>query len=102
VLDLLNINKNNSDQLISCFGNRFSTGEIQKSEEHKNCQSFITQNRFLDLSWEIIYEDVSSFCSNINSVKILMKISILDIGLLEKQSINLVFDEKKFEVNNFN
>ena len=83
------------------MGNKFNTSEIQSQvQEERKSPSLIAENRFYDIKWEIIFEDTSSFCANINSLKILVKLMFININSLEKQSISLIFDEKKFEVNN--
>jgi hypothetical protein len=84
------------------MGNKFNTSEVQsgvKDEKNTTLPSLITENRFYDIKWEIIYEDVSSFCSNITSLKILVKLIFINVNTLVKESVNLIFDEKKFEVN---
>jgi len=58
----------------------------------------ILENKFYDLTWEILLEDSSSVSNDISLVKILVKIIYLNIPSLEKKELNLIMDEKSFEV----
>jgi len=78
------------------MGNKFNTNEVQTQSKNP---SLVSENRFYDIKWEIIYDDSSSFCTNITSLKILVKLIFLNLNTLSKESVNLIFDEKKFEVN---
>jgi hypothetical protein len=62
----------------------------------------IVENKFYDLTWEILLEDSSSFSNDISLVKILVKIIYINIPNLDKKELNLIFDEKNFEVLNTN
>jgi hypothetical protein len=59
----------------------------------------IVENKFYDLTWEIILEDSSSVSNDISLVKILIKLHYLNLPTLEKKELNLILDEKSFEVN---
>ena len=61
----------------------------------------ILENKFYDLTWEILLEDSSSVSNDISLVKILVKIIYLNIPSLEKKELNLIMDEKSFEVLNY-
>ena len=60
----------------------------------------ILENKFYDLTWEILLEDSSSVSNDISLVKILVKIIYLNLPSLEKRELNLIMDEKSFEVKN--
>ena len=60
----------------------------------------ILENKFYDLTWEILLEDSSSVSNDISLVKILVKIIYLNLPSLEKKELNLIMDEKSFEVKN--
>ena len=49
---------------------------------------------------EILLEESSSVSNDISLVKILVKIIYLNLPSLEKKELNLIMDEKSFEVKN--
>jgi hypothetical protein len=58
----------------------------------------IVDNKFLDISWEIVLEDQSSKSLDISQVKIVVKISYMSVSKLAKKELNLIFDENTFDV----
>jgi hypothetical protein len=59
---------------------------------------FIVDNKFLDLSWEILLEDQSSKSLDISQIKIVVRISYMSVSELGKKELNLMFDENTFDV----
>lgn len=56
----------------------------------------IMENKFLDLKWEIVFDDSSSKTQNISQIKIRVKIIYLNICTLTKKQLTLVLNEKEF------
>lgn len=62
--------------------------------------SILCGNKFTDIYWEIIFDESSNFTDNISQVKILLKISYINMNTLNKGNLNLILDEHSFNVNN--
>lgn len=50
------------------------------------------------MDWQIVLEDTSSITNDINLIKILIKIVYINTTTLEKKELNIILDEKTFEV----
>ena len=72
------------------------------SQSKDKLNHLIVDNKFLDISWNIVLEDQSSKSMDISQVKIEVKIRYLSVGKLEKKELNLLFDENTFDVNYIN
>ena len=72
------------------------------SENKDVLKNFIVDNKFLDLTWEILLEDQSSVSLDISQVKIIVRIIYMSVSNLKKLELNLVFDENTFDVIIFN
>ena len=70
------------------------------SRNKKQCPNSITKlildNKFLDLNWEIIFDDSSDKTVNISQIKILLKISYINLSNMEKSELNLILNEEEF------
>lgn len=70
------------------------------SRNKKECPSSITKlildNKFLDINWEIMFDDSSDKTPNISQLKILVKISYLNLSLMKKEELNLLLNENEF------
>ena len=66
----------------------------------KDCPSSITKlildNKFLDINWEIIFDDSSDQTPNMSQIKILVKLSYLNLSLMQKEELNLILNENEF------
>ena len=66
----------------------------------KECPSLITKlildNKFLDINWEIILDDSSDQTLNMSQIKILVKLSYLNMSLMKKEELNLILRENEF------
>ncbi len=66
----------------------------------KQCPDSITKlildNKFLDINWEIIFDDSSDKTPNMSQLKILVKISYLNLSLMKKEELNLLLNENEF------
>jgi hypothetical protein len=50
------------------------------------------------LKWDVIFEDQSSLTNDISQIKILLKLNYLNLPTLEEKELELLFDEKSFDV----
>ena len=70
------------------------------SKDKKECPASITKlildNKFLDLNWEIMFDDSSDKTPNISQLKILVKFSYLNLSLMKKEELNLILNENEF------
>ena len=66
----------------------------------KECPNSITKlildNKFLDLNWEIIFDDSSDQTPNMSQIKILVKIFYLNLSNMKKSELNLILNEEEF------
>ena len=66
----------------------------------KQCPASVTKlildNKFLDINWEIMLDDSSDKTPNISQIKILVKISYLNLSLMKKEELNLILNENEF------
>ena len=70
------------------------------SQNKKQCPNSITKlildNKFLDLNWEIIFDVSSNKTPNISQIKILLKISYINLSSMKKSELNLILKEEEF------
>ena len=74
---------------------------IESSHRNKKeCPSSITklilENKFLDINWEIMLDDSSDKTPNMSQIKILVKISYLNLSSMKKEELNLILSENEF------
>ena len=67
-----------------------------KKEKPTNITKLILDNKFLDLNWEIIFDDSSDKTPNMSQIKILVKFSYLNLSNMEKSELNLILNEDEF------
>ena len=53
-------------------------------------------NKFLDLNWEINFDDASDKTPNISQIKILVKFTYLNLSNMKKEQLNLILNEDEF------
>ena len=56
----------------------------------------ILDSKFLDLNLEIIFDDSSDKTPNITQIKILLKISYINLSSMKKSELNLILNEEEF------
>ena len=56
----------------------------------------ILDSKFLDLNLEIIIDDSSDKTPNISQIKILLKISYINLSSMKKSELNLILNEEEF------
>ena len=70
------------------------------SRNKKQCPSSITKlildNKFLDINWEILLDDSSDKTPNISQIKILVKLTYMNLSLMKKEELNLILNENEF------
>ena len=59
-----------------------------KKENPKSITKLILGNKFLDLNWEIIFDDSSDKTPNISQIKILVKFTYLNLSNMKKEQLN--------------
>ena len=70
--------------------------ESQQSEISANLIKLILQNKFIDLQWEIVFDDKSSQIKNISQVKIRVNFIYLNLATMKKESLMLILKENEF------
>ena len=70
--------------------------ESQQSETPANLIKLILQNKFIDLQWEIVFDDKSSQIKNISQVKIRVNFIYLNLATMKKESLMLILKENEF------
>ena len=76
--------------------NNIELNSRNKKENPKNITKLILDNKFLDLNWEIIFDDSSDKTPNMSQIKILVKFSYLNLSNMEKSELNLILNEEEF------
>ena len=56
----------------------------------------ILDSKFLDLNLEIIFDDSSDKTPNISQIKILLKISYINLSSMKKSELDLILMEEEF------
>ena len=67
-----------------------------KKDNPKTITKLILENKFLDLNWEIIFDDSSDKTPNISQIKILVKFTYLNLSIMKKEQLNLILNEDEF------
>ena len=67
-----------------------------KKESPQTITKLILDNKFLDLNWEIIFDDTSDKTPNMSQIKILVKLSYLSLSNMKKSELNLILNEEEF------
>ena len=50
----------------------------------------------MDINWEIIFDDSSDKTPNISQLKILVKITYMNLSSMQKEELNLILNENEF------
>ena len=66
------------------------------NEETQGFSKLILENKFIDLEWEIIFDDTSCKTVDISQIRIKVKITYLNVATMEKSSLTLVLSEAEF------
>ena len=67
-----------------------------KKEIPTSITKLILDNKFLDLNWEIIFDDTSDKTPNMSQIKIRLKLSYLSLSNMKKSELNLILNEEEF------
>lgn len=67
-----------------------------KKENPKKITKLILENKFLDLNWEILFDDSSDKTPNMSQIKILVKFSYINLSNMKKEELNLILSEEEF------
>ena len=67
-----------------------------KKENPKAITKLILENKFLDLNWEILFDDSSDKTQNMSQIKILVKFSYINLSNMKKEELNLILSEEEF------
>ena len=67
-----------------------------KKENPKAITKLILENKFLDLNWEILFDDSSDKTPNMSQIKILVKFSYINLSNMKKEELNLLLSEEEF------
>ena len=67
-----------------------------RNEEPQGFSKLILENKFIDLEWEIIFDDTSCKTVDISQIRIKVKITYLNVATMEKSSLTLVLSEAEF------
>ena len=67
-----------------------------KKENPKSITKLILENKFLDLNWEILFDDSSDKTPNLSQLKILVKFSYINLSNMKKEELNLILSEDEF------
>ena len=89
----------NSDKKYSSeniVNNIIESSSINKKECPSSITKLILDNKFLDINWEIIFDDSSDRTPNMSQIKILVKLSYLNLSLMQKEELNLLLNENEF------
>ena len=76
--------------------NIIESSSLNKKECPSSITKLILDNKFLDINWEIIFDDSSDQTPNISQIKILVKLSYLNLSLMQKEELNLLLNENEF------
>lgn len=68
-------------------------------KKNKNCfKTFLCENRFLEIKWEIIMDDCSSITKDISQIFVIVDLKYIDMCDLSIKDIKIKFSPKEFEV----
>ena len=67
-----------------------------KKEAPEGLTKLILENKFLDLKWEIVFDDSSNKTLNISQIKIHVKIIYFNLTTMKKECLFFILSEKEF------
>ena len=76
--------------------NIIESSSLNKKECPTSITKLILDNKFLDINWEIIFDDSSNKTPNISQIKILVKFSYLNLSSMKKEELNLFLNQNEF------
>ena len=76
--------------------NIIESSSLNKKECPSSITKLILDNKFLDINWEIVFDDSSDQTPNMSQIKILVKLSYLNLSLMQKEELNLILNENEF------
>ena len=76
--------------------NIIESSSLNKKECPSSITKLILDNKFLDINWEIIFDDSSDQTPNMSQIKILVKLSYLNMSLMQKGELILILRENEF------
>ena len=85
--------KYSSDKIVDNIIELFARN---KKENPKSITKLILENKFLDLNWEILFDDSSDKTPNMSQIKILVKFSYINLSNMKKEELNLILSEEEF------
>ena len=85
--------KYSSDKIVDNIIELFARN---KKENPKTITKLILENKFLDLNWEILFDDSSDKTPNMSQIKILVKFSYINLSNMKKEELNLILSEEEF------
>ena len=88
-----NDSKYSSENIVDAI---IESSTINKKECPSSITKLILDNKFLDINWEIIFDDSSDKTPNMSQIKILVKLSYLNLSLMKKEELNLILNESEF------
>ena len=78
---------------------KHSQQESKKNkEENSEIKTFLCENRFLEIKWEIIMDDCSSITKDISQIFVIVDLKYIDMRDLSIKDIKIKFYPKEFEV----
>ena len=66
------------------------------NEETQGFSKLILENKFIDLEWEILFDDTSSKTVDISQIRIKVKITYLNAATMKKSYLTLILNEAEF------
>lgn len=65
-------------------------------EKPQGFSKLILENKFVDLEWEILFDDTSSKTVDISQIRIKVKITYLNAATMKKSYLTLILNEAEF------
>jgi hypothetical protein len=90
------LNKTTKTDMSNIVSSIIEKNESQQSETPANLIKLILQNKFIDLQWEIVFDDKSSQIKNISQVKIRVNFIYLNLATMKKESLMFILKENEF------
>ena len=76
--------------------NVIENNTIFNKESPEGLTKLLLENKFLDLKWEIVFDDSSNKTANISQIKIHVKIIYLNLLTMKKECLFFILSEKEF------
>lgn len=70
---------------------------INKEPEALQSNSLLLENKFINISWEILLEKESNDVKDIDQIKILLKLQYINKINLEVRDLNIILNETQFD-----